>query len=356
MPANENEDLSSSPRSWRLFIRSTGREMSDENWQEIERGYIDTLRRSLSIYEKYTIFLPDGDIYVTIDLNGYVEDIEKFTSVMKRIIIDQDTGAASDFNHDGLNIKIDTIASRRSLRSLEETVTIFAIHELFLVLNFADPGVMSLYGSHLTPDPPEFGYRGREYRRDINLHGRIFEVALYENKQSPWLIPQRIDVDIVAKWIRKTCRPDNLVPESSSAKALYALLRISKTEMDAAALIWVFYALESLFQCRSGENFSALNRRISDFLEIRSRDASNLKKRLRKIYDLRSSLVHGGASLAHPMEDDALDKRAFEEIWQFQEAIDFGGSLVIVCLQKLISLGMCRIEFNESINYIEFEK
>jgi hypothetical protein len=100
--------------------------------------------------------------------------------------------------------------------------------------------------------------------------------------------------------------------------------------------------------------FFCLHRRISSFLALGTEDTSNFKRRLRKLYDLRSSLVHGGASIAHPIEDDALDDRAFEGSWEFQKAVDFGAAVVIVCLQKLILTGASGLLFAESIDYVDF--
>jgi hypothetical protein len=192
--------------------------------------------------------------------------MEHFISIMKRLILEGDRDAGKEFNHDGIHISVCAIASDDSQRSLRESAVIFAVYELYLVLNFSDPGILNLHGSEIKPDPPEMGYRGQDYRREISLGGHPFEAALYEQEESPWLTIKRIPPLIVANWVRGISRPDNLVPDNPSAKALYALLRISKGDMDAAALIWVFYALEALFQCRPGENFSAYTGEYQVFL------------------------------------------------------------------------------------------
>jgi hypothetical protein len=341
---------------WMLFIQHTGREISDDNWQVIEPAYINTIRDLIPLYVGYNLRLAEGEIKIDVDLGAYRADLENFVSVMSSFVLSHDQGALRNFNHDGVQVVIEATVERDELKSLRESAVMFVVFELFLVLNLSDPGIFNLYGSRVSPDPPEYGYRGQEYRRNVSLHGRLFEVALYEKEGSPWLLPKRLDGAKVACWIRRICRPDNLLPKDPSAKALYALLRIAKSDMDASALIWVFYALESLFQCRSGENFSALNRRISNFLGLSAEDASNLKRRLRKIYDLRSSLVHGGASIAHPIEDDALDKRAFESSWEFQKAVDFGSAIVVICLQKLIIADVIGLQFEEAIGYVNFSE
>jgi len=140
-----------------------------------------------------------------------------------------------------------------------------------------------------------------------------------------------------------------MIPETPIAKCLYAIFHMAKGDVEPTSIIWIFYALESIFNCKAGENFSALHRRICSFFNLTTTDEKRFKTKLRSLYDLRSSLVHGGAEIAHPARNEHIDPRVDGASWKYVEAQDFGCALIIATLQRLIGLGWTNIRFEESM-------
>ncbi len=75
-----------------------------------------------------------------------------------------------------------------------------------------------------------------------------------------------------------------------------------------------------------------------------------LKKRLREMYDYRSSFVHGGYRVHHPMKNEIMDQSLNEEFTKLLEISQFGFNLVVLSLQALVEKGWYGLKIKEQIS------
>ena len=107
-------------------------------------------------------------------------------------------------------------------------------------------------------------------------------------------------------------------------------------QLSPTIVIWLFYALETLFDTKAGENFRILTERMQLLLSPNEKETKILRRNLRAMYDLRSSFVHGGLEIAHPMHNEALDRDVDEKYARISNVSEFGFGLVLNAVQAVI--------------------
>ena len=153
----------------------------------------------------------------------------------------------------------------------------------------------------------------------------------------------------VADWYSKLGLNTRQTAETPVEKAIFSLLHLSRTDDYAEAVVWVFYALEALVETRVGESISTMVRRLSALLELSDADTRRLNKRLRKLYDFRSSIVHGGYRVTHPIAQEVVDRKIQEDTGRAIDLYQFGFTLLLATIQSLISKGWTSITYSEVI-------
>ena len=92
-----------------------------------------------------------------------------------------------------------------------------------------------------------------------------------------------LPLEQILGWYRSVRNTTLQIPSNPMERVLYALLHMSKLEASPAAVIWLFYALESLLQTRSGENFNSLVGRLCLLLNANDKNAAILRKKIRSL-------------------------------------------------------------------------
>ena len=144
---------------------------------------------------------------------------------------------------------------------------------------------------------------------------------------------------LVRDWVRAHRSKLTQVATQRIEKALFALYHMCKEDSSPGAIIWAFYGLETLFETKTGESLGILTERATLLLELGQKHLRSLKKGLRGLYDTRSAFVHGGLEVYHPMGNEALEKKVDEVRWRLMEETEFGFSLLLARIQKVIALG-----------------
>lgn len=217
------------------------------------------------------------------------------------------------------------------------------LHDLFLMLNLAVPGSADfLYVTIRRPG----------YSTDNLRLSSYFWWDIYPNNKDSWPLLNAIDPEVVAAWYFRIRRGYGQVPETSVERAMFALLHICKSGGRPEDMIWLFYAFESLFQTRVGENFSALVDRLLLILLPNDEQEKQLRKQLREMYDFRSSFVHGGLKVIHPMHMENMDKRIDDQYLKINELSGYGSRLLLACLQRYIQNGWHEIRYRTTVEPI----
>ena len=136
------------------------------------------------------------------------------------------------------------------------------------------------------------------------------------------------------------------IAENSIERVLYSVMTICKeSTINPNLLIWNADALEALYDTPKSQITKILIDRIFLFLGLPKNERRYFKKRIRDIYDIRSRVVHGELDLTHPLGNNVLDHRIFDNDGFVLKNAGFGFCIVIATLQKMIKNNIKTLKF-----------
>jgi Apea-like HEPN len=201
------------------------------------------------------------------------------------------------------------------------------LYDLFTALNLSLPRAADFFNVTIETE------RSRQRKR-LDLSAFYFETAFRSRHQWPTI--QYIDPQTVSVWFNRVRTGFGQVPESPIECAIFAMLHVCRSSGRPEDIVWLFYAFESLFQTRVGENYSAILDRVCLLLSPDSEQEKVLRKKFRAMYDFRSAFVHGGLPIIHPIHHDGIDKRAEEFYGKTIELSQYGTKLLLGCFQRYV--------------------
>lgn len=216
------------------------------------------------------------------------------------------------------------------------------LYDLFLVLNLALPGSANFHSVRVSSSDEKF-------HEELDLSSFYFEDAWVNSNNGVWPALDALPVKSVSRWFQNVRPGFNQLPESAIERALFALLHISRRDGRLEDIIWLFYAFESLFETRPGENFSALLDRLCLVLEPPDEIRPRLKKELRRLYDYRSAFVHGGLQVIHPHHREVMDRRVDKEYGDIVNLSLRWTHIMLACLQRIVRHEWTELKFQTTL-------
>ncbi|QYJ82011.1 HEPN domain-containing protein [Shewanella aegiceratis] len=216
------------------------------------------------------------------------------------------------------------------------------LYDIFLIANLSLPGSCEFLNVRFISE------REKESERYL-LSSYNFEEALYNQLDGVRPSPICLPVSSVIDWYDNLDTGIKQKAESPIEKAIFSLLHLCKSDVDETSVVWLFHALEAIYGTRVGEGFSNLINRLSILLQLDSKEKAKTKKKLRSMYDYRSSIVHGGYQVHHPLRNEVIDKRLNEDWLRTYELFQDGFNLVVLSIQIMIQNGWYGIEVKESL-------
>lgn len=199
-------------------------------------------------------------------------------------------------------------------------------YEIFTVLNLSRPGVCDFFNLSYDDHKIKLSSYNFQYAWELSFENK--EPKLYE-----------IPLGKVIEWYRGINIGFKQKASSPIEKSIFSLMHFCGDGDDVNNVMWIFHSLETMFSTRVGEGFSNLIERMSFLLKLDLKNKTILKKRFRKLYDLRNSLIHGGYEIYHPMRFDVMDDSLDSQLYEMYENLQFGISIVIACIQNMIING-----------------
>jgi hypothetical protein len=333
---------------------SYGRSIADDGWETIEPAHIELWKSATK--HLATIEMPvKGDIYTTkIDWSPIQHRHERHYRAMQVLTSNKHRSAEPAYRTARFprrpsksRISVITPTNRyvESEHNIAWHVTECALNDVFLIMNVASPGCCDFYRATLSGK-----FNERDDQRDISISNIHFEGALLTFLDHGWPNIGALDLTQVIPWIRSVRNGTSQVSNNSMERVLFALLHLAHMERSPLIVIWIFYAFESLLQANVGENFGAIVRRLSLLLGATEKQKKTLRKGMRELYDLRSSIVHGGFQVAHPMHNEILDKRVEENFMRLIEATNFGLAVLVSAVQETVRRGWKSPRFEEVLD------
>jgi hypothetical protein len=216
--------------------------------------------------------------------------------------------------------------------------------DVFLMMNIAEPGCCDFYLASLLEQRTDA--RGFN-NTNISLSSTLFEIAQVHTLDGQWPYASSINLETVVRWFEKIRTGVRQLPQNQFEKVLFSILHLAYSDASSTSIIWLFYALETLLDTKPGENRAALERRLIVLLEPSEKERRKLKTKLRELYDYRSSVVHGGLSVASPLQLESLDEDFENEYRRMLELVEYGFALLLACLQKVALNGWTELRFKD---------
>ncbi|SRR6266851_515103 len=220
------------------------------------------------------------------------------------------------------------------------------LYDLFIALNLALPGAADFFNVTVETVGP------RQPER-LDLSAFYFETAFRSRDQWPTL--QYIDLRTVSVWFNRVRTGFSQVPDTPVERALFAMLHVCRSNGRPEDIVWLFYAFESLFKTRVGENYSALLERICLLLQPDGAQEKLLRKNMRAMYEFRSAFVHGGLQIIRPMHNERMDKRVDESYGKTVELSQYGTKLLLGCLQRYIQENWRDVRYKTTVEPVDDE-
>ena len=328
-----------------LEVRSIGHDFHDPNWQEATPIYIKhwkAAEQKLSVRE-YEV----AGSTVTVRCNWrsvakkYSTELEILGDIeraRKSRDASQINAAYSRISLDALRINVLTTCDGNKAPTL--SVAECFVHDTFLIMNLSAPGSMNLYKVRLGD-------------HSFSLGNMYFALSFLDRDGDTWPRVGVVEFDKVLNWYFRIRCGVSQIPTNRMEKVLFSLLHLSSAIDTPAAVIWIFYGLETIFDTRPGENRRALIERCELLLQPTARERKLLRENMRRLYDV--SVVHGGLEVVHPMHNESLDEAVDTKWREISRACEFGFRLLLCAVQRTIEHGWQAPTFKEVMEGAPFQ-
>ena len=319
--------------------RSWGRDLG---WQEIsdrDCQFWESAHQVLNSYE----YRLNGDRYVvTADLNKiyewyvwadkcgrYYECPENFSGEDKSFLnIEVDLV---------LEVEVEYFSVQESSRNVPlKRLAEQYMYDIFFLANISLPGSCEFLNARFINL-----YHGGEnhHHEKMYLSSYNFEMSHIDFMRGKNFAPNVLPLEDVLSWYKNLDLGVIQVGDSKAARAVFALFHICKSEMDITSIIWMFHAYEAIYVTKFGESVAGLVSRMMLLLDLPISQQKILTKTMRKLYDQRSSFVHGGYRVHHPLSSEQLDPRLNGSRMDTYDLCQVGFNLAVLSIQKLIEKG-----------------
>jgi Apea-like HEPN len=330
-----------------IIVDSSRGRGSDEEWEQIESEWITFWKRALPSLRTRSYEHDGTTVTIELDWAPYLRRLVKHHNLLAPIR----RGEAGDPNW---ITKLDRPLKLKAICSItgENSLTQYSwysdfflqyyLYEIFICANLGSPGSADFFGF-------EIGAQTRSRTHKLGLAAYYFDewsVASIKGQVPP---AANIDPAIVVAWVRAVNPTVTQRAETGTQRALFAIYHMCRNDGHIDFVVWLFTALESLLSTKVGENFSGMARRASLVLGLDKTGQKRLSNRLRELYNLRSSFVHGGYAVAHPLHHESIDPRLDEDYGKVIQLSTYGFGILMAILQAMILANRQLLEFEERI-------
>jgi hypothetical protein len=337
-----------------LVVPMPGRSISDDHWEEIDRSHIEAWQSAVSLLKSRSHSSSQGTVEIQADWRPLVNRLrQNYLALSTFHEAVQNGTAALEMLPSRRSVRVPinvAVAASNNDREPAHIATHYALsfaYDAFLIMNLASPGACNLYQADLRVYKP--ASRRRQYDRDFTLSEYHFDLANLDGRDGKWPPPRSLPLEQVVDWYAAVRVGASQVPRDGMEKVLFALMHLARSDVSLNTVIWLFYALETFFDTRPGENFRTLVSRIDVLLSPSDSEKKHLKKNLRTLYDLRSSFVHGGRDVIHPLHNEYADPRVEASYSELTTSVEFGFSVLLASVQEVIARGWTEITFTETV-------
>ncbi len=340
----------------KLDLGRIGRSSDNDNWALIDKNDLDVWIRAEQLIQDAKYFHDGVEAKVHVDISKIIGWYKKHQKINKK------------FNEALKNREVDAwkliptnneaiVLTAELLLTGENDVSSYAwypqffiekyIYDVFFIMNMAVPGSCEFLNLR-------FKDKNDKDSERFYLSSYSFEEGYSDLLDNKKIAPIELPIQTVFSWYSELSIGTKQKAGSDIEKAIFSLLHLCKTDMDITSIIWIFHALEAIYRTKVGEGFTNLINRMTILLELNGKAQKEVKKHLRELYDYRSSFVHGGYKVHHPIRNEVIDKRLNDDYSRMYELGQIGFNLVVVSIQQLIKNHWFGIEVSEELKGIVY--
>ncbi len=227
-------------------------------------------------------------------------------------------------------------SKRMALDIVEQHICAF-----FLSMNLACPGSLDFEYSALTQD----------VNQGIRLSALLLAHVWSDSNQLNWPNLTPISLGIATIWIDNVLNFPNQVAETTTQRAIFALLYYSsQRNVDPQRIIWLSHALESLFDTPHEAVSKALLSRIYLLIGYPNANSRIISRKIKEFYELRSRFVHGDYAIVHPSGNGSLDIRAENTMTELMDQESTGLLVLMAAIQEMARRNWTELKFEEVVS------
>ncbi|MEL6447363.1 MAG: hypothetical protein AAFQ62_05375 [Pseudomonadota bacterium] len=334
-------------RSFWIEVTSPGFNYEDPGWDHTGKTYAETWRQIESVLSTIEVEAFETQFEVSFDWSGVAKKVTLAHKAVEQIEVHGANPVDAGFPRHRTRVAISSRSGRPFPTDREHIAVVESIlHDVFLISNLSAPGAGDMYWAAIRRK----GERSSSRVHTLDLSGGQFDIAFVDTNLEKWPHVRTLPVHQVHAWFSANRAGVTQVPRTPGERVLFALLHIAQLEMSPVIVLWLFFALETLLDTKSGENLRVMQKRIELLLRPNSKQKKYLKSQMRELYDRRSSLVHGGFDLLHPMAEEILDPGVWPTHKKVLDPIEFGFRVLLACLQEVIARGYIWPSFSEHLD------
>jgi hypothetical protein len=323
---------------------SVAGEISDDHWDVVRPQHIAAWKQALTALETGKVWFGNDMYEFMIDWSPVIVALtHSYEETKKLYSTDPPKYADARFSYEPVNINIRISHVFKAKIMPIERVAEHILIDMFAVMNFASPSSFNLHNARTQT---KRGVGGEPFRLSCNQ----FEIALLNSLAGKWPNIEALPVEQCSIWFRSVRSRNGMFPQSRMERVIFALLHLSRGDIDPARIVWLFYAFEALFDTKIGENFRSLVERIALLITPSEIQNKYLRRTMRDLYDLRSSFVHGGMEVFHPFADSLHDKAVEAAYGRLMTSCDRGFQVLLACIQEVIRRQWKEPEFAEVVS------
>ena len=347
-------------RKYKLRVPPARSGVSDQYWKKQHTQYVQLWKAARSIIGCQTFEKDSTKYHISCDwgpiARSHVRYMKNMDSqvAMTAAYLEGKTRQLhfANFQRRPINlwieVELNSASESTAAQSAASWVVDSYLYDVFLITNIAAPGACDFYKSVILQPGDDVKHKLLR-ETDLSLSNHLFDCSMLDAEEGKWPAPEYLGLRSVAQWYW-TVRPGfSQTPTNDMEGVLFALLHLARGGISSTSVIWVFYALETLFGTRHGTNRRDLIERAALLLGCSSKQKSFLSKQVRTLYELRSSFVHGGMRAIHPLHNEMLDHTVESEYVKIAEALEFGFRLLLTSLQSVIKNGWKQPKFSENL-------
>jgi hypothetical protein len=324
------------------------RNFGDDHWRDYDLAIINLWKAAKGELANWHFAQKNGSVTIDISWSPVIRRKQRHYRVMQRLEAALGTSKVDEiireFSHAKIQIPCTvSIESPKARTRVSSSFLEYLLYDFFLIMNIAVPGSCNFYGGVIrSKDQP--------YDPEISLSSYFFETAHLRSQSNRWPPTKILPLSSVHKWFFAVRNDVRQVPKSRMERVLFGLMQLAIADVTPTTFIWLFYALETLFDTKAGENSRSLVERIKLLLGPNDKEFKLLRKNLSELYGVRSAFVHGGLGVIHPMHDETLDPEAEKSYVRFLELADFGFIILLAAVQEVVSKNWTDLRFEETLH------